>query len=225
MYILSTFEVGWPWEGRECKNWSSTGFLVVDTIPYVISGTCPTGMNANLMFLLLISFLHASCIIDREKHHSLCGVEITTVMGELEWIHVLWKAVNARQRLSPLGWRRHDSLPTYNVVQTLCQQGIMAILERETRQWKHDCISPEILANNTSTLVTTWKNQFASQAGPRYDLHSLSSMVISWCALLLYSSMTVHKYRNAHCFFVYKVMVAFLIFDPHFKCLFALVAR
>jgi hypothetical protein len=33
------------------------GFLVVDTIPYVIAGTCSTEHNVGLIFLLLISFL------------------------------------------------------------------------------------------------------------------------------------------------------------------------
>ena len=50
---LSTFAMGCPSKTCECKIRSSTSFLVVDTIPYVIAGTCSTSMNANLSFLLL----------------------------------------------------------------------------------------------------------------------------------------------------------------------------
>jgi hypothetical protein len=58
------------------------GFLVVDTIPYVITGTCSTEHNVGLIFYCWCLF-HLPFLSLLEHHHSFYGEEITTVMESL----------------------------------------------------------------------------------------------------------------------------------------------
>jgi len=58
------------------------GFLVVDTIPYVITGTCSTEHNVGLIFCCWCLF-HLPFFSPLENHHSIYGDEIATVMESL----------------------------------------------------------------------------------------------------------------------------------------------
>jgi hypothetical protein len=60
------------------------GFLVVDTIPYVITGTCSTEHNVGLIFYCWCLF-HLPFLSLLEHHHSFYGEEITTAVMESLW--------------------------------------------------------------------------------------------------------------------------------------------
>ena len=81
---LSTFAMGCPSKTCECKIRSSTSFLVVDTIPYVIAGTCSMSMNANLSFLLLNLIFAAMILLCTGIPSLLFGEELTTVKSTQE---------------------------------------------------------------------------------------------------------------------------------------------
>jgi hypothetical protein len=72
--------MGWTWEGHECEIRPSTVSFVVDTIPYVIAGTCSTEHECELDVFAVDLIFACHAFVRREIHHSLCGVEVTTAM-------------------------------------------------------------------------------------------------------------------------------------------------
>ena len=168
------------------------GFLVVDTIPYVITGTCSTEHNVGLIFCCWCLF-HLPFFSPLENHHSLYGDEIATVMESMWCYFSVVKGCTSK-------WKPNFVLVDDKIWQWflfLCTKWYIFICSLESelqygRDYQEFAVSRRhngsfLVALGSQHSIHSWhimEKTTCYISNNNIETYIIHSMVISWCYLL-----------------------------------------